>query len=167
MKVAGDGSKDFDFDHELPPGPFRHAVTVGWGDADPAQIAYTANIPAWCLEALEAWMKACTGVGWYEMNIDLGVGTPFVDIANSFQAPITPRQPLLIEVTVARIGRSSLACALEGFQEPAGRCFSGRYTCAFVDSVRVKPIAIPKRMRANIARFATAQGRPLEDGGAS
>jgi hypothetical protein len=45
------------------------------------------------------------------------------------------------------------------------RTLSERFICVFSDAVRMKPIIIPKRMRANIARFADAQARPLEDAG--
>lgn len=44
MKIALDGPKDFDFHQSLAPGPCRHVIGVGWGDTDPAQIAYTSNI---------------------------------------------------------------------------------------------------------------------------
>ncbi len=54
MKIAVDGPKDFGFHHDLAPGPFCHVIDVGWGDTDPAQIAYTSNIPAWALRAIEA-----------------------------------------------------------------------------------------------------------------
>ena len=163
MQLPGDGPKDYAFDHSLPPGPFRHSLTVGWGDADPAQIAYTGKIPVWGLSAIEAWMKACLGVGWYEMNLDLGVGTPFVDLSCRFHAPITPRNDLVLEVTVAKIGGASLSLKVEGHQAPAGHCFSGDFTCVFVDAVRMKPIPIPDKMRANIRRFAANQGASFED----
>ncbi len=163
MKIAVDGPKDFDFHHDLPPGPFRHVIDVGWGDTDPAQIAYTSNIPAWALRAIEAWFKACVGVGWYELNIDLGVGTPFVNLACTFHAPITPRHDLRMDVTVTRIGRTSLTCGVAGYQEQGKCCFSGEFVCVFIDSVRVNPVVIPKQMRANIRRFADAQGSSFDD----
>jgi acyl-CoA thioesterase FadM len=68
-----------------------------------------------------------------------------------------------MDVTVTRIGRTSLACRVAGYQEAGKCCFSGEFVCVFVDSVRVKPIAIPPQMRANIRRFADAQGSPFED----
>ena len=162
MQLPSDGPKDFEFSHSLPAGPFVDSIRVGWGDADPAQIAYTGNIPAWGLRAIEAWIRQCTGVGWYEMNMDLGVGTPFVELRNTFHAPITPRHTLDSAVLVSRIGRSSLALRVEGRQQDV-HCYSGHYVCAFVDAVRMRPIAIPPRMRANIRRYAGRQGAPFED----
>ena len=163
MKIALDGPKDFDFHQDLAPGPYRHVIGVGWGDSDPAQIAYTSNIPDWALRSIEAWFKACVGVGWYEINVDLGVGTPFVNLTCAFHSPITPRHDLNVDVTITRIGRTSLACAVAGYQSSDEPCFSGEFVCVFIDSVRVEPIPIPKQMRANIRRFADAQGSPFED----
>lgn len=162
MQLPTDGPKDFEFTHVLPPGPFVDSIRIGWGDADPAQIAYTGNIPAWGLRAIEAWIRQCTGVGWYEMNMDLGVGTPFVDLRNTFHAPITPRHRLAMTVLVARVGASSLSVRIEG-RQGAVHCFTGSYVCAFVDAVRMRPIRIPVRMRANIRRYALDQGAPFED----
>ena len=162
MELPADGPKDFDFVHDLPSGPYCHEITVGWGEADPAQIAYTANIPAWGLRAIEAWMKACTGAGWYEMNLDLGLGTPFVELSCQFKAPVTPRHPLLLEVTVSRLGRSSLTCHVNGRQDDR-LCFLGDFACVFADSRRLKPVPIPPLMRANLQRFAARQGRSYED----
>lgn len=162
MRLPSGGPHDCPGGPELPAGPYHHAITVLWGDTDPAQIAYTANIPAWGLRAIEAWVKDCLGVGWYEMNVDLGVGTPFVDLRLSFHAPITPRHPLLAAVTVARLGRSSLTCDVEGTQDGV-RCFSGRYVCVFVDALARRPIPVPPNMRACITRFAARQGVAYED----
>ena len=97
------------------------------------------------------------------MNIDLGVGTPFVELGCTFHSPITPRCDLSMEVTVNRIGRSSLGFQVNGFQGSPERCFSGEFVCVFIDAIRVKSIPIPARMRANIRRFAERQESPFED----
>jgi 4-hydroxybenzoyl-CoA thioesterase len=148
-----------DLDAPAPPieAPLVHRVTVGWGDCDPAQIAYTANIPAWGLAAIEQWYRACLGVDWYRINLDHGIGTPFVQLAFEFQGPVTPRAPLHLTVRVERLGRSSLTHTVEGTQ--AGRrCFTGRTTSAFVDTHALTPIPIPPNMRASIEAYVAAQG---------
>ena len=54
---------------------------MGWGDCDPAQIAYTARLPAFSLEANDAWWEAPQdGDGWFQMELDRGYGTPFVSM---------------------------------------------------------------------------------------
>ena len=146
----------------LSAGPHRHQIVIGWGDCDPAQIAYTANIPAWGLRAIESWYKACLGVNWFEINLDLGIGTPFVQLGFDFQSPVVARAPLDCSVFVTRVGRRSLAHLVEGSQD--GRlCFTGHTTAAFVAAGRLVSIAIPPMMLQSIRDFADRQGRDYDD----
>jgi acyl-CoA thioesterase FadM len=146
---------------DLPPGVFVQEITIRWGDCDPAQIAYTANIPAWGLQAIEAWYEACLGTDWYAINLDNGIGTPFVHLDFDMVSPVTPRAVLSCHVYVRRIGHASLAHRVECFQD--GRlCFVGQTVSAFVSAAQMRPIAIPPKMRESIERYAAGQGRPLE-----
>ena len=153
--------RDIQAVRQLAPGPFVHNITVGWGDCDPAQIAYTANIPTWSLQAIEAWYKACLGVDWYAINLDNGIGTPFVHLDFDMVSPVTPRAVLACKVYVRRIGRSSLAHRVESFQDGV-LCFTGQTVAAFVDASRMKPVSIPPNMRASIRAYAEQQERALE-----
>jgi len=113
---------------------FVHEVRVGWGDCDPAAIVYTARIPAWSLEALDAWWEAhLDGNGWYQLNLDHGIGSPFVHMSFDFTAPITARHRLMCEVTPVRMGSSSFEFRVDGRQE-GRQCFSGRFVQVFVRS---------------------------------
>jgi len=146
---------------ELPPGPFIYDITIRWGDCDPAQIAYTANIPAWGLQAIEAWYEACLGVDWFAINLDNGMGTPFVHLDFDMVSPVTPRAALACKVYVRSIGRSSLAHRVECFQNER-LCFTGQTVSAFVAATKMKPISIPVNMRASIQKYAERQEWPLE-----
>lgn len=148
--------------HTAPPGPFVHSITVGWGDCDPAQIAYTANVLSWGMKALEAWCNLCLGVNWFELNMNHGIGTPFVHMSYDFTAPITPRATLECTVYVHRIGRSSLHHIVEG-QQSGRLCFNGKMTSVFVTASKMKPIPIPPNMRQSIQLYAAGQGRELEE----
>ena len=71
---------------------FIHEIRVGWGDCDPARIAYTGRLPAFALEAIDAWWEhQLGGDGWYQMELDRGTGTPFVHMSIDFRSPVTPR----------------------------------------------------------------------------
>ena len=155
-------ARDIEAPRKIEQAPLLHEITVGWGDCDPAQIAYTANIPAWGLRAIEAWYKSCLGLDWYGINLDHGVGTPFVSLAFDFIAPVTPGAPLDLRVYVERLGCSSLSHLVEASQG-AQVCFSGRTTAAFVDAGEMKPIAIPANMRRSIEDYIALQG-PLPEG---
>ena len=148
---------DMDAPNLSPDGPLVHTLTIGWGDCDPAQIAYTANIPAWGLVAIEAWYSHCIGANWYELNLHRGIGTPFVSLAFDFKAPVMPPAPLEVEVRVARVGNASLSHAVIGRQR-GGVCFSGRTTAAFVEAAVMKSMPIPPNIRASILHYQSVQG---------
>ncbi|MGI9317836.1 MAG: acyl-CoA thioesterase [bacterium] len=138
--------------------PFVHPISVGWGDCDPAQIAYTANIPGWGLESIEAWYRACLGIGWFELNLQNGVGTPFVSLNFEFKSPITPLGKLLVSVYVKRLGKSSISHCLEGHQNGT-LSFVGNTVAAFVEASTMKSMPIPPNMRHSIQQYALIQNR--------
>ena len=142
--------------------PLTHTIGVGWGDCDPAQIAYTANVPGWNLEALEAWYKQCLGGNWFELNLDNGIGTPFVKLNVEFHAPITPRSDLQCRVYVEKIGNTSLSHHVEGSQSNR-LCYTGTSTSVFVNASTFEPIKILTNMGHSIRHYASAQGRDFID----
>lgn len=98
--------------------------TVPFGHCDPAGILYVPRALDYCLEALDSYWKALLARrGWYEMNVDLDRGTPFVNVGLDFQSPITPRAELELHVRITRVGTTSVTFAVEAHQE--GRaCFT-------------------------------------------
>jgi acyl-CoA thioesterase FadM len=129
--------------------PFLHRIRVRWGDCDPAAIAYTPNIPAWALEAIESWWSHHTDHDWYRFNIDRRLGTPFVHMRLDFRAPITPRHVLDCEVRMTRLGRTSVTHEVSGYQGGV-LCFVGEFVAVFVEADAMTPIAPPDDVVAGI-----------------
>ena len=150
--------QDVDSDEITLNGTFRYQQAVSWGDCDPAQIAYTANIPAWGLLAIEDWYKNCVGADWYELNLRYGVGTPFVSLNFDFKAPVTPEHSLEIDVTVCNMGNTSLSHKVEGYQDGVLR-FTGETTAAFVRATTMTPVPIPQNMRTRIETYMGVQNK--------
>lgn len=112
--------------------PFAHEIRVTWGDCDPAQIAYTGRIPWFALDAINAWWEHhLGGDGWFQMEIDRNLGTPFVHMSLDFRAPITPRHRLICQVAPTRLGETSISFRVNGYQDGT-LCFEGRFTCVFI-----------------------------------
>ena len=138
--------------------PWTHEIRVAWGDCDPARIAYTARIPAWCLDAINAWWEDHFGGGWYQMELDHGFGTPFVHMALDFRAPVTPRHRLLCAVAPVRIGETSVEFRVEGRQDGV-LCFEGRFVCVFSAAGYPHKAPPPPEVRALIeAQIANPAG---------
>ncbi len=130
--------------------PFTHEIRVGWGDCDPARIAYTANIPAWALQSIEAWWEHLLGgPGWYHVEFDLGWGTPFVHIDLDFRSPVTPRHRLVCAVAPTRLGKSSIAFRVTGSQDGV-LCFEGNFVCVFIQSGSLEKRDVPEDVRAAV-----------------
>ena len=71
----------------MPHDPFIHEIRVTWGDCDPAKIVYTGKLPAMALDAINAWWEAHLGHGWFQMELDDNLGTPFVQLQMNFERP--------------------------------------------------------------------------------
>ncbi len=129
------------------PEPFTHEIRVTWGDCDPARIAYTARLPWFALDAINAWWEEhLDGDGWYQLELDRNVGTPFVHMSLDFRAPVTPRHRLICEVWPARLGSASIEFRVHGRQDRV-LCFEGRFVCVFTiaDQFKSQPAPIDIR----------------------
>ncbi|MCB1363845.1 MAG: acyl-CoA thioesterase [Rhodobacteraceae bacterium] len=145
------------------PAPYIHEVRVGWGHCDPAQIAFTGHIPWFALEAIDAWWEVhLDGTGWFQLNIDRNVGTPFVHMSLDFSSPVTPRHPLMCEVAPVRIGTKSIEFQVIGRQD--GRtCFQGRFVSVFVISDQHGvSIPAPEDIRAVVEAHLLPEPQPQD-----
>lgn len=148
-----------------PTAPFLYRRRIRWADSDPAAIAYTARLPEICMEALEAWYRDRLGFAWYEMDRDLGLGTPFVRLEMDFRAPVTPRDEIFLRVLLRRVGGSSLHFSVEArtLATPERIAFEGRFVAAFVRAGAMKAIPIPERFGGVLAReVAIATAAPAD-----
>jgi len=118
---------------QRPGDTYQHEIRVTWGDCDPARIVYTARIPWFALDAINAWWEERLGDGWFQLELDRGVGTPFVHMSLDFRAPVTPRHRLICHVWPARLGATSIDFRVDGVQDGV-TCFEGRFTCVFVEA---------------------------------
>lgn len=110
---------------------FQHEIRVTWGDCDPAKIAYTGRLPAFALESIDAWWEHhLDGKGWFQMELDRNLGTPFVHLALDFLSPVTPRFRLICKVAPLALGDKSITFAVLGHQDGV-LCFQGRFVCVF------------------------------------
>ncbi len=136
-------------------GVFVHRRRILWGETDAARIAYTARFLDFAMEATEAWFRERLGAGWYELNLDHGIGTPFVHASLDFRSPLTPRDELETAVALARLGGSSLRFSLAGRADGGRRLvYEATLVCAFVDAAAMRPVRVPDAFRPALEREA-------------
>lgn len=133
--------------------PFVHDIRVGWADCDPAMIAFTGNIPGFALEAIDAWWEAKAGSNWFELNIDRNIGTPFVHMSLDFRSPVTPRAVLNCEVSLLKIGNSSVRFKVRGRQNEV-LCFEGEFVSVIVVAKTMKSQRVPPELMEKIESLA-------------
>jgi acyl-CoA thioesterase FadM len=139
---------------------FEHEIRVFWSDCDPAKIAYTARIPAFALEAIDAWWERHTGGGWYQMELDRNIGTPFVNISMNMRSPVTPRHRLICKVWPTMLGETSIGFHVDGLQG-GELCFEGDFVCVFVAVDQFKKVRPPEEFREIVqAKLRPAKPRP-------
>lgn len=145
-KKAGTTLKPID-QTARPQSAFQHEIRVTWGDCDPARIAYTARIPWFALDAINAWWEGhFDGDGWFQMEIDHGYGTPFVHMSLDFRAPVTPRHRLICHVWPVRLGETSVEFRVDG-EQGGTLCWSGRFVCVFIVAGEFTKRTPPEQVR--------------------
>lgn len=129
---------------------FIHDIHVTWGDCDPAKIAYTGHLPRFALGAIDAWWSEHHGPGgWYHLELDTNVGTPFVRLEMDFKSPVTPRHILKCHTWPSRLGTKSITFRVDGVQNGV-TCFAGMFTCVFTIADQFKSQPAPDHLRALI-----------------
>lgn len=141
-----------------PADAYVHEIRVGWGDCDPAKIAYTARLPWFALEAINGWWEAhLDGDGWFQMELDRNVGTPFVRLEMDFVRPVTPRHRLMCHVWPTRLGTSSIAFQVDGLQG-GKRCFTTRTVSVFTVADTFTKQPAPDELRRIVSAKIPATG---------
>lgn len=133
----------------------RHEIRVTWGDCDPAKIAYTARLPWFALDAINGWWEHHLGGGWFHMEQDMNVGTPFVKLEMDFTAPVTPRHRLICHVWPSRLGNSSIEFRVDGEQD-GELCFASRSVSVFTIADVFKGQPAPENIKAMLAPHLAA-----------
>ena len=151
-----------------------HRVEVRFGDCDPAGIVYFPRFFHLFHEAMETWFAAGLGLSYAGLIVERRLGFPAVHSEADFKAPCALGDVITVEMTVARLGRSSLGLEYLVRGAAGDVRLSGASTCAVMDLDPASPsfrraVAIPDDLRARIERFMAgvkvdASGEPvLED----
>ena len=133
-----------------PENAYCYTTPISWGDCDPAKIAYTGRLPWFALDAINAWWEShFNGDGWFQMELDHNVGTPFVRLEMDFLQPVTPRFVLACHVWPAKLGNSSITFRVDGVQNDK-LCFSTQTISVFIVADQFRKQSIPASYRTRI-----------------
>jgi 4-hydroxybenzoyl-CoA thioesterase len=140
---------------------FKTTILVRFGDLDAAGIAYYPNLVNFLHEAFEDFFVGHVGRPYPEVFRD-GIGFPTVKVEMEFVSPVHYGDHVDIDVTVERVGRSSVQIRYEGSVQ--GRAvFRARNVMVAVDMKDFRPRPLPDALRASfLAATEGAGSRPQE-----
>jgi 4-hydroxybenzoyl-CoA thioesterase len=126
---------------------FKTSILVRFGDLDAAGIAYYPNLVNFLHEAFEDFFAGHVGRPYPEAFRD-GLGFPTVRVEMEFLSPVHYGDHVDIDVTVERVGRSSVQIRYEG--SVGGRpVFRARNVMVAVDMPTFRPTPLPPALRAS------------------
>ncbi len=132
--------------------PFRYVHRVGFEEVDAAGIAYFARFFGWCHDAMAAMLAALEG-GYRGMVADRRLGLPAVHVEADFASPLRFDDEIRIDVTVERMGASSVALRfrLERTAD-AGNVATIRHVVVLTDLTSMHAVPLTDDLRALFAR---------------
>ena len=133
---------------------FACEIPIRFGDVDHARIVYYPHFFHFCHVAMEELFAKAVGVPYHEVIGRERLGYPTVHIETDFEKTVGFGETLKMEVSVLRIGRSSVDFRFEGRRGSDGAtAFVAKITTVCVDMDRFSSVPIPEAHRAAFARL--------------
>jgi 4-hydroxybenzoyl-CoA thioesterase len=145
--------------------PFVYATPVRFADVDHAGIVYYPRFFHYFHLAFEELFRARLGPRAYVDLLDRDrVGFPAVRAEADYQAPLAFGDTAEIELTVARMGKTSITFRYRVWRaaddRPRVMCAEGKVVSAVVDLAAFKAIAVPARITALLADLVEPPSEP-------
>lgn len=144
---------------------YTATIPVRFSDIDHAGVVYFAKFFDYCHQTLEEFLRSHIGARAYAdiLNRDR-IGFPVIYTDCKFSAPLRFGDTVEVELSIERMGRTSISFAFRMFRQPpfdtagdteAGAtpadarvlCAQGSYVTAIVDLDRFESAVIPDTLR--------------------
>ena len=135
--------------------PFRTTIPVRFGDVDHAGIVYYPQFFIYFHEAFEDFFND-GGISYVRLLDELRLGFPTVHLETDYKAPLRYGDRLVLDLSVAHLGTSSVIIRYVGYRERDGvLCVTCDLTSACVDMKTFKACPIPDDIRALFQRASS------------
>ena len=131
--------------------PFRVRIPIRFGDVDHARIVYYPRFFHYFHVAFEEFFFARLARRYVDVIERGKLGFPAVRAEAEFRAPLRFGQTLTMEVSVARIGKSSVAFRYVG-RRGKRVAVAGEVTCVCVDMRTFRSRPVPAALRRELLR---------------
>ena len=132
---------------------FSSQKLIRFHHCDPAAIVFYPQYFVLFHELVEDWFSTGLGIDYAKFVRDRGIGLPMVKVECEFLAPSHMGDTLTLELTVKRLGGSSIMLGVRG---RVGERENVRATLLVVHSSvkELRAVPIPADLRAAMMRFA-------------
>ena len=133
---------------------FVHRLRVRYSECDPQNHVFNANyLNFFDIALTELWRKA---IGSYGAMTTAGVDMVVAEAIVRYRAPARFDDELDVALVVRRLGRTSMASAIE-ITRGDEQIVDGDMRHVFIDLGSGRPVPIPDRVREGLAAFATTK----------
>lgn len=138
--------------------PFRHPITVRFGECDPAGVVYYPRYFDWFHRTMEAWFGDGLGHPYHQVIESLGF--PSVHAEADYKAPCRMGEQVTVELRVQKLGRASVTLALVVRGQDGSLRATGQVVIVVIrmdpggdEHFKLRPL--PRDLRDAMARFVT------------
>jgi 4-hydroxybenzoyl-CoA thioesterase len=131
---------------------FDSRQPVRFADIDRAGIVYYPRFFDFWHRAFEDFFAAEVKVPYHEMIDRRRVGFPVVHVESDFRVPLNHGDLVTVQVTVARIGTTSVTMRFRTFRPTGELAAEGVITHVCVDMDRFQPRPLPDDVRGAFER---------------
>jgi 4-hydroxybenzoyl-CoA thioesterase len=131
---------------------FTRERLIRFSHCDPGGIVYFVHFFDMMNGVVEDWFREAVGLRFDEMHLKRRWGFPIVTTGCEFFRPAHLADTLSLELSIARLGRSSIEFVIRG-AVGAEEKFRARHKVALISLDTFKPLPIPDDLRAKMLPY--------------
>ena len=140
---------------------FSLPVKIRFAHCDPAGIVFYPRYFEFFNTVIEEWCEHGLDSGFREMHLERGCGLPSVHVECSFFRPSELGEVLLAQLTLSKIGNSSLQVDIGLTGPDAVLRVSAKMVLVLMDMKTRKAIRLPDALRQKMTQYLKAEQLPI------
>jgi 4-hydroxybenzoyl-CoA thioesterase len=136
---------------------FRTERTIRFAHCDTSGVVYFARLYEFMDGAVEDWFANALALPFETLQVKRRIGTPIVANSCEFHKPLRLGERLTLELSVKKLGRTSIDCEIAGKVSGEAR-FTARHKIAMMSLDTYRAIEIPEEIRARVAEYLAQRG---------
>jgi YbgC/YbaW family acyl-CoA thioester hydrolase len=133
---------------------FTSVQKIRFDDVDGAGIVYYPKFFHLCHAAFEDFFDTVASIPYPDLIRDRRLGFPTVAIESTFTAPLVYGDVAVVDLSVAKVGRTSVTFAYRIRRRSDGEsCFEARVTTVLIDLDSQRPQPLPAELRTIFEQY--------------